>query len=51
MNAEVRASLIEQSVSGEYQIPRAHPADEWLSLQAGVKRGAVDAGLAAGDQG
>ena len=38
LNAEVRASLIEQSVSGEYQIPRAHPADEWLSLQAGVKR-------------
>lgn len=38
VNAEVRASLIEQSMSGEYQIPRAHPADEWLSLQAGVKR-------------
>ena len=37
LNAEVRASLIEQSLSGEYQIPRAHPADEWLSLQAGVK--------------
>ena len=38
LNAEVRASLLEQSLSGEYQIPRAHPADEWLSLQAGVKR-------------
>ena len=37
LNAELRASLIEQSLSGEYQIPRAHPADEWLSLQAGVK--------------
>ena len=38
LNADLRASLIEQSMAGEYQIPRAHPADEWLSLQAGVKR-------------
>ena len=42
LNAEVRASLIEQSLSGEYQIPREHPADEWLSLQAGVKRKNAD---------
>jgi translocation and assembly module TamA len=38
VNAEVRASLIDQSLSGEYQLPRLHPADEWLSLQVGVKR-------------
>jgi translocation and assembly module TamA len=42
LNAELRASLLEQSMSGEYQIPRAHPADEWLSLQLGVKRKNAD---------
>ncbi|MCC6707481.1 MAG: outer membrane protein assembly factor [Gammaproteobacteria bacterium] len=42
LKAEVRASLLEQSMSGEYQIPREHPADEWLSLQAGVKRKNAD---------
>ena len=42
LKTELRGSLIEQSLSGEYQLPRAHPADEWLSFQAGVKRKDVD---------
>ncbi len=42
IKAELRASLIEQRLSGEYQIPRAHPSDEWLSLQAGVRREDID---------
>ncbi len=41
-DAEARASAIEQSLSSRYQIPRRHPADEWLSLQAGVRREQVD---------
>lgn len=43
LNGEVRASFIEQRVSADYQIPRAHPSNEWLSLQAGVRRENVDA--------
>lgn len=43
LSAEARASFIEQRLSGEYQIPRRHPANEWLSLQAGVRRANVDA--------
>lgn len=38
VSAALRASLIEQSLSGEYRIPRRHPADEWLSLQGGLRR-------------
>lgn len=39
---DLRVSLIEQSLSGEYQIPLAHPNDEWFSLQAGIRREDVD---------
>jgi len=42
VSAELRASLIEQRLQGAYQIPRAHPADEWLSIQAGVRREDLD---------
>lgn len=42
LRAETRASLIEQRFATEYQIPRAHPADEWFSVQGGVRRGDVD---------
>jgi translocation and assembly module TamA len=38
LNATMRASLIEQRLSGEYRMPRRHPTTEWLSLQAGVRR-------------
>lgn len=41
-SAGLRASLIEQSFSAEYQIPREHPQDEWLTLQAGVRRESVE---------
>ncbi|MGR8919243.1 MAG: autotransporter assembly complex protein TamA [Gammaproteobacteria bacterium] len=40
--AEARASLIEQRLSGEYQIPRVHPSNEWFSVQGGVRREDVD---------
>lgn len=36
------ASLIEQRFSVGYSLPRKHPVDEWLTLQAGVKRLDVD---------
>ncbi len=42
VSAELRASLIEQRLQGAYQIPRTHPADEWLSIQAGVRREDLD---------
>jgi len=42
LNAGTRVSLIEQSFSTEYQIPREHPQDEWLTFQAGVRRESVD---------
>ncbi|MEX2479393.1 MAG: autotransporter assembly complex family protein [Gammaproteobacteria bacterium] len=38
LRGEMRASLIEQSLQGAWEIPREHPADEWLSVQAGVRR-------------
>ncbi|MCP5199095.1 MAG: outer membrane protein assembly factor [Gammaproteobacteria bacterium] len=42
LNAELRASLIEQRLTTAYQVPLAHPADEWLSVQAGVRREDLD---------
>jgi translocation and assembly module TamA len=42
LSSEMRASLIEQRLSTQYQIPRAHPSDEWLSVQAGVRREDID---------
>ncbi|MEQ8230616.1 MAG: POTRA domain-containing protein, partial [Gammaproteobacteria bacterium] len=42
LSAELRASLIEQRLATAYQIPREHPADEWLSIQAGVRREDLD---------
>lgn len=38
LRGELRASMIEQSLQGAWEIPREHPADEWLSVQAGVRR-------------
>jgi translocation and assembly module TamA len=42
LNAELRASLIEQRLTTAYQVPLAHPADEWLSVQAGLRREDLD---------
>ena len=42
LTGELRASVIEQRLSGAYSIPRRHPADEWLSFQAGIRREDVD---------
>ncbi|MBT8447476.1 MAG: autotransporter assembly complex protein TamA, partial [Gammaproteobacteria bacterium] len=43
LSAGAKASFIEQTVSGEYQIPLEQPQDEWLTFQAGVRRENVDA--------
>lgn len=42
LNATAKASLIEQSLSVGYQIPREFPQDEWLSFQGGIKRQDTD---------
>ncbi len=38
LNIELRSSLIEQRFLSAYEIPRAHPVDETLSLQVGIRR-------------
>ncbi|MFT4584631.1 MAG: translocation and assembly module TamA [Gammaproteobacteria bacterium] len=40
--ATMNGSFIEQKLSAAYRFPRAHPIDEWLSVQAGVRRREVD---------
>ena len=30
--------MIEQRLQSAWEIPREHPADEWLSVQAGLRR-------------
>jgi len=42
-DAGVNGSKIEQKFSAAYRLPRAHPIDEWLTLQAGIRRRDVDA--------
>jgi translocation and assembly module TamA len=42
LDANLRASLIEQRLTGIYRIPREHPVDEWLSFNAAVGREDVD---------
>ncbi|HMM76251.1 MAG TPA: autotransporter assembly complex family protein [Gammaproteobacteria bacterium] len=37
-----RASSVAQQLSAEYRVPRARPRNEWLSLQAGLRREEVD---------
>ncbi|MGE3775217.1 MAG: autotransporter assembly complex family protein [Gammaproteobacteria bacterium] len=40
--AGARASGVAQQFSTEYRVPRARPRNEWLSLQAGLRREEVD---------
>ena len=40
--AGARASSIAQQFSAEYRIPRKRPRNEWVSLQAGLRRQDVD---------
>lgn len=42
LDVAAHGSLIEQRFSVGYSLPREHPVDEWLTLQAGVKRLDVD---------
>ncbi|MFT4563237.1 MAG: translocation and assembly module TamA [Gammaproteobacteria bacterium] len=42
LDVSANASFIEQKFSTSYRIPRDHPVDEWLSLQAGIRRRDVD---------
>lgn len=42
LDLSANTSFIEQKFSSSYRIPRRHPIDEWLTLQAGVRRRNVD---------
>lgn len=42
LSAELRASIIEQRLGTEYRIPRVHPSNEWVAIQAGVRREDID---------
>ena len=42
LDVSLNGSFIEQSFSTGYRIPRKRPADEWLTVQAGVRRRDVD---------
>lgn len=42
LDIAAKGSLIEQTFTTGYRIPRRNPVDEWLTLQAGVKRRDVD---------
>lgn len=41
-NARLRASLVEQNLTTEYQIPLEHPQSEWLTFSAAVVREETD---------
>lgn len=42
LGGEARLSQVEQGLSANYQIPREHPADEWLRFSAGLRREDLD---------
>ncbi len=42
LDVDVNASFIEQKFSTGYRMPRQYPLDEWLTIQAGVRRRDVD---------
>lgn len=42
LDVSANTSFIEQKFSTSYRIPRRHPVDEWLTLQAGVRQRNVD---------
>jgi translocation and assembly module TamA len=42
LGVESRLSQSEQGISGNYQIPRKHPSNEWMLITAGVRQYDVD---------
>jgi translocation and assembly module TamA len=42
INARLRASLVEQDLTTEYQIPLEHPQSEWLTFSAAAVRAETD---------